>query len=135
MTLHHLSMTTARMAESRRFYDAVLCPLGYTPAMATDRLSMWHGPAPEILLWPVEGEDCARHTFGRPGWHHAAFLADDRDTVQTVHSNVTEGGWTVVHEPREYPEYAEGYFAVFVEDPDGLRIEVAHIPGEIRDPE
>lgn len=45
-----------------------------------------------------------------------------------VHKAVLAGEWTVIHEPHEYPEYSEGYFAVFVEDPDGIRIEVAHIP-------
>ena len=31
--------------------------------------------------------------------------------------------------PREYPEYRPGYYAVFLEDPDRLKIEVAHVPG------
>ncbi|WP_269749642.1 hypothetical protein [Nocardia fusca] len=33
-----------------------------------------------------------------------------------------------LHEPREYPDYAPGYYATFLEDPDGIRWEVAHIP-------
>jgi hypothetical protein len=31
--------------------------------------------------------------------------------------------------PREFPEYRPGYYAVFFEDPDRLKIEVAHVPG------
>ena len=31
--------------------------------------------------------------------------------------------------PREYPEYRPGYYAVFFEDPDRLKIEIAHVPG------
>jgi len=31
--------------------------------------------------------------------------------------------------PRDYPEYRPGYYAVFFEDPDRLKIEVAHVPG------
>lgn len=127
-TLHHLCMTTSQMPEATRFYDAVLGPLGYSRELSTDRLSTWHGQAPEILVWAVEGDNAAPHTFGRPGWHHAAFAAEDRDAVLAVHKAVVCGDWTVVREPREYPEYSDGYFAVFVEDPDGLRIEVAHIP-------
>jgi hypothetical protein len=30
--------------------------------------------------------------------------------------------------PREYPEYRPGYYAVFFEDPDRLKLEVAHVP-------
>jgi predicted enzyme related to lactoylglutathione lyase len=48
--------------------------------------------------------------------------------VLAVHDAITAGIGQVVHAPREYPEYSEGYFAVFVEDPDGLRFEVAYIP-------
>ncbi|MGW6836301.1 VOC family protein [Streptomyces sp. NPDC054949] len=127
-TLHHLSLTTSQMHESRSFYNAVLAPLGYEPGMATERLSTWHGPSPEILLFETEGRDSAPHTHGRPGWHHAAFSVESRDVVAAVHKAVLAGAWHVVHEPQEYPEYSDGYFAVFVEDPDGIRIEVAHIP-------
>ena len=31
--------------------------------------------------------------------------------------------------PRDYPEYHAGYYAVFFEDPDRLKLEVAHVPG------
>jgi len=31
--------------------------------------------------------------------------------------------------PREYPEYREGYYGVFFEDPDRIKVEVAHVPG------
>jgi hypothetical protein len=30
--------------------------------------------------------------------------------------------------PREYPEYAAAYYAVFFEDPDRIKLEVAHVP-------
>jgi predicted lactoylglutathione lyase len=36
-----------------------------------------------------------------------------------------------VFEPREYPEYAAGYYAVFVEDPDGSRWEFLHAPNPV----
>ena len=30
--------------------------------------------------------------------------------------------------PREFPEYRPGYYAVFFEDPDRLKLEVVHLP-------
>ncbi|SUA48669.1 Glyoxalase-like domain [Nocardia africana] len=53
---------------------------------------------------------------------------EDRATVDAVHNAVLQGGWNVVHDPRHYPDYAEGYYAVFITDPDGIRWEIAHIP-------
>ena len=34
----------------------------------------------------------------------------------------------VLDPPREYPEYVPGYYAVFFTDPDGLKLELVHIP-------
>jgi catechol 2,3-dioxygenase-like lactoylglutathione lyase family enzyme len=127
-TMHHLALTAVDLVESGSFYDAVLGELGYARSHTSDKLCVWHGPTPEILLYAAEGDDRSHHRHGRPGWQHAAFAVSDRQTVLAVHKAVEAGGWTTVHPPREYPDYSDGYFAVFVEDPAGLRIEVAHIP-------
>lgn len=129
-SLHHLALSATDLAESGPFYDALLGALGYAPAHVSDGLRTWVGPspAPEILLYVVEGEDRTVHTHGRPGLQHAALKVDDRATVVAVHDAVVSGGWEVVHQPAEY-DYLPGYFAVFVTDPDGCRWEIAHIPG------
>lgn len=36
---------------------------------------------------------------------------------------------TLYGAPREYPEYRHGYYGVFFEDPDRLKLEVAYVPG------
>ncbi|WP_144121048.1 hypothetical protein [Catellatospora sichuanensis] len=127
-TLHHLALTAVDLSKSGQFFDALLAPLGYAPAHNSERLRTWTGPSPEILLYRPEGDDLTPHTHGRPGLQHAAFAVADQQTVLDVHKAVVAGGWTVVHEPREYPEYAPGYFAVFVACPSGLRVEVCHVP-------
>ena len=38
-------------------------------------------------------------------------------------------GGTILDSPREYPEYVPGYYAVFFADPDGIKLELVHIPG------
>jgi catechol 2,3-dioxygenase-like lactoylglutathione lyase family enzyme len=35
---------------------------------------------------------------------------------------------TLYGTPRDFPEYSPGYYAVFFEDPDRLKLEVAHVP-------
>ena len=54
---------------------------------------------------------------------HVAFSASDRATVDTIHAAARELEAEVLHEPREWPEYHPGYYAVFVRDPDGNNIE------------
>jgi catechol 2,3-dioxygenase-like lactoylglutathione lyase family enzyme len=60
-----------------------------------------------------------------PGLHHIAFAVESRSDVDDVHKAVVAAGATVLHEPREWPQYRPDYYATFFLDPDGFRIEVA----------
>ena len=39
-------------------------------------------------------------------------------------------GAHVVHPPEDGSHFAPGYYSVLFEDPDGIRIEVNHVPGK-----
>jgi catechol 2,3-dioxygenase-like lactoylglutathione lyase family enzyme len=45
--------------------------------------------------------------------------------VDDAHRAAAAAGATVLHEPREWPQYRFDYYATFFLDPDGFRIEVA----------
>src|SRR5437870_12854451 len=36
----------------------------------------------------------------------------------------------IVHRPEDAPHFAPGYYSVLFEDPDGIRVEVNHVPGK-----
>jgi catechol 2,3-dioxygenase-like lactoylglutathione lyase family enzyme len=127
LTMHHIAFTATDLTRSGAFYDAVLGVLGYAREHTSNNLIIWKGPGPEILLYPVDGDDRAPHTHGRPGLQHLALRADDPATVDAVHDAAHADG-VVVHPPRQYPEYPfASYYAVFVTDPDGIRLEVVHL--------
>jgi len=127
-TVHHIAFTATDLTRSGTFYDAVLGVLGYQREHDSTDLIIWTGPGPEILLYPAEGDDRAPHTHGRPGLQHLALRVDDLPTVDAVHDAARTSGGTVVHPPRHYPEYPfPTYYAVFVTDPDGSRLEVVHL--------
>jgi catechol 2,3-dioxygenase-like lactoylglutathione lyase family enzyme len=49
--------------------------------------------------------------------------------VRAFFHAATARGAQVLHEPREWPEYHQGYFGAFVRDPDGNNLEaVCHRP-------
>ncbi|GIM94419.1 VOC family protein [Paractinoplanes toevensis] len=124
LILHHLAVTAADLETGRVWYDAFLGALGYKPGTVDPAICTWGGVEPEILLYPVEGDDRALHTHGRPGSQHFAFAVDGRDLVDAVHDAVVKvGTGLVVHPPQEY-DYMPGYYAVFVEDPSGVRWEI-----------
>jgi len=58
--------------------------------------------------------------------HHGA---NERAHVDALHRELLAHGATILDPPREYPEYVSGYYAVFFADPDGMKLELVHIPG------
>ena len=66
----------------------------------------------------------------RPGLHHICFRARERAQVDAIHAFVEEElGARIVHPPEEASHFAPGYYSVLFEDPDGIRVEVNHVPG------
>ena len=65
----------------------------------------------------------------RVGLHHVCFRALERAHVDEAHAFVVALGGKVVHPPEDGP-YAPGYYSVLFEDPDGVRLEVNHVPGK-----
>lgn len=130
--IHHLGLTASNLELSTKFYDAVLSLLGYTKHLTREDLSVWHGASsgtPEILLYasrPI-GRQSTKETYA-PGIHHIALQVDKRETVNKVFEAIRELDITILDAPKEYPNYSEGYFAVYFLDPDGTKLEIAHIP-------
>jgi len=66
----------------------------------------------------------------RPGLHHVCFRARAREDVDAIHRFVSEElGAKVLRSPEE-GGYAPGYYSILFEDPDGIRVEVNHVPGK-----
>lgn len=66
----------------------------------------------------------------RPGLNHLAFRVATREDVDRFHEGFLRRWGTpmLYGSPRGFPEYTPGYYAVFFEDPDRLKLEVAHAP-------
>lgn len=119
--LDHLGIQVADVAASAAFYDAVLAPLGATRMMDFGDVLGYGASKPDFWLSPVTG--------GTGRESHIAFAAPDRAAVIAFFHAAVTAGAEVLHEPREWPEYHEGYFGAFVRDPDGNNVEaVCHTP-------
>ena len=64
----------------------------------------------------------------RIGLHHVCFRARSKADVDAVHNLVKDLGATVVSPPGP-GKWAPGYYYCLFEDPDGIRLEVNHVPG------
>jgi catechol 2,3-dioxygenase-like lactoylglutathione lyase family enzyme len=67
----------------------------------------------------------------RAGLHHFCFRARSREDVEAIHHFIeAEPDATVVHGPEEGGHFAAGYYSILFEDPDGIRVEINHVPGK-----
>jgi catechol 2,3-dioxygenase-like lactoylglutathione lyase family enzyme len=64
----------------------------------------------------------------RVGMHHHCWRARERADVDALHDFLVGIGAKVVHGPQE-DGFAPGYYSVLFEDPDGIRLELNHVPG------
>ena len=64
----------------------------------------------------------------RVGMHHHCWRARERADVDALHDFLVGIGAKIVHGPQE-DGFAPGYYSVLFEDPDGIRLEVNHVPG------
>ena len=65
----------------------------------------------------------------RVGLHHLCFRARERADVDACHDYLVQRGATIVHPPED-GAWAPGYYSVLFEDPDGIRLEINHVPGK-----
>ena len=68
------------------------------------------------------------HDRYRVGLHHIAFAAPSREAVDERLRWAREAGLEIENMPRTY-DYSPGYYAGFLHDPDGIKLEIVHIPG------
>lgn len=77
-----------------------------------------------------EGKEQRPFDQNTSGLHHICFRAREHDDVDRIHRFlVDELAAQIVHGPEDGSEFAPGYYSVLFEDPDGIRVEVNHVPG------
>ncbi|HUI26479.1 MAG TPA: VOC family protein [Candidatus Kryptonia bacterium] len=67
----------------------------------------------------------------RAGLHHFCFRARSREDVDAIYRFLVDTlDARIVHPPEDGSHFAPGYYSVLFEDPDGIRVEVNHVPGK-----
>jgi catechol 2,3-dioxygenase-like lactoylglutathione lyase family enzyme len=128
--VHHVILTVNDVVRSRPFYAALMPRLGYPEILDYGEMVGWAGAGGSFWIKQAAGQHVgATFDKDRVGLCEVAFRADDRAQVDRLARDVAALGGTILTPPRAYPEYVPGYYAVFFADPDGIKLELVHIPG------
>jgi catechol 2,3-dioxygenase-like lactoylglutathione lyase family enzyme len=117
--LHHVSLGTNDAVRARGFYDPVLDLLGLR-LLKTDETGVHYGTG-DILFSLVVPTNARPATPGNGV--HIAFMARDRGMVDTFHELALRNGGRSDGAPGIRLEYDANYYAAFVLDPDGNKVE------------
>ena len=117
--LDHVSIGVRDIARSKRFYDAALAPLGYgcksesagSLGYGRDGVALWIG----AVARPVPPDEQSNL--------HFCFTAPTRAGVDEFHSAALRAGGRDNGAPGLRADYGPDYYAAFVVDPDGYRLE------------
>ena len=117
--IDHVSIGVRDIARAKGFYDAALQPLGYrclsegegSLGYGRDAVGLWIGAAER----PVPADE-------KSGLHFC-FAAPTREGVDDFHKAALRAGGRDNGKPGLRPDYGPDYYAAFVVDPDGYRIE------------
>ncbi len=126
----HVMLTVSNFEACRPFYEKLLGALGMKPVIDFDGMYYCVGGRTALGIMQAE-EKYAKERFvqTRVGLHHVCLRARERKDVDEAYALVKALGAKIVHPPEE-AVFAPGYYSVLFEDPDGIRIEVNHVPGK-----
>jgi catechol 2,3-dioxygenase-like lactoylglutathione lyase family enzyme len=115
--IDHIGFEVSDLVRSARFYDAVFGALGARRLVASEHAVAYGVTSP--VVWIV-----VRGRAPSPGYGHTALQATGKVAVDAAHAAGLANGGRDDGPPGFRPQYGEGYYAGYLLDPDGLRVEI-----------
>jgi len=126
----HIFLTASNFERSRQFYRKLLPFLGLKPVIDTETTYYCVGGRTAVgISAPSAEHQGAAFEQKRVGLHHLCFRARERADIDELHAFLGTLDAKIIRAPRE-DQWAPGYYSILFEDPDGIRLEVNHVPGK-----
>lgn len=123
----HVILRANRIAECIAFYDRLMPFLGLKAVPPRSDGFVYYVGGRTALGIRAAGA-AGEHVETAAGLDHLCFRARSREDVDAVHAFCVEIGAEIVRAPEEGP-WAPGYYSCSFRDPEGIRLEVNHVPG------
>jgi catechol 2,3-dioxygenase-like lactoylglutathione lyase family enzyme len=120
MMFSHLTLGTNDHARAETFYAPVMAVLGH-PVLMKGPGVLAYGEMAGPKLFIVTPYDKGAATCGNGV--HAAFLVQDRATVDAFYEAAMKNGGADEGAPGLRPHYHPNYYGAYVRDPDGNKLQ------------
>lgn len=126
----HVVLTVSQFELAKDFYSRLMPAMGLENVFDSENFCYFVGARTAVGIQPCAPEHAQeRFVQGRVGLHHICLRARARDDVDQVDALLREMGANIIVGASE-GHWAPGYYYVLFEDPDGIRLEVNHVPGQ-----
>jgi catechol 2,3-dioxygenase-like lactoylglutathione lyase family enzyme len=115
--IDHIGFEVSDLERAARFYDAIFYALGARRMFDSEHAIAYGINDPQ--LWIV-----VRGRSPGPGYGHVALQASGKAAVDAAHAAGVSAGGIDDGAPGQRPQYGRLYYAAYMRDPDGLRVEV-----------
>ena len=113
----HLGLEVSDLSRSSAFYDAVFFPLGVRRMFESER-AVAYG-VNDARFWITARDRAPQASFG-----HVAFAASGKAAVDAAYEAGLRAGGRSDGPPGPRRQYSPRYYAAYLLDPDGCRVEV-----------
>ncbi|GEM_PF-646269 len=132
--IHHFQIQVSNFQRSAKFYGDLLGRLDFAKVFETEGMMEWQKEGTRIIV-----AQCPKrfldHGYHRKsvGLNHIAFRAPSRAKVDELyHKYLVPNNIPVLYGgAKEWPDYDPGYYAVYFEDPDRIKLELVYVPDDL----
>lgn len=125
--IDHVSFSVNDFAKSILFYDETLKILGIERLMTFDtdehKVASYGNNGKPFFWIGVDAQPNTQESVGKARGFHLAFAAPTLESIHEWHKKCLSMGGTDNGAPGPRPEYHPGYYAAFIIDPNGWRLE------------
>jgi len=126
----HVVFRVSRFQQCVAFYDRLMPALGLQPVHRHEDFLYYVGGRTALGIRRADPEYANHaHVETGPGIEHLCFRVRSRADVNDLYAFVQGLGADMVRAPEEGP-WAPGYYSFSFRDPEGIRLEVNHVPGK-----
>jgi catechol 2,3-dioxygenase-like lactoylglutathione lyase family enzyme len=119
--IDHIGFEVSDLSRAARFYDPVFFALGARRMFESEHALAYGINGPEFWL-------VMRGRAPAPAYGHVALRASGKAAVDAAHRVGLANGGEDDGAPGARPQYGKRYYAAYMRDPDGLRVEIVSRP-------